>query len=343
MSSALPSISVREGVLLAGCALLSVVVACQSRKLQTLRRARRGGLSEGEGIGKNEVLRVIATHRSIRKFQRKPVPDHVLAELIETAMRSSTNGNMQTYSMVVTQDEKARRALALIHDNNGISDAPVIVTFVSDWSRMTRWCKLRGGKPGYDNFNAFLTGALDAMVCAQSLALAAESVGLGICFLGSTIWETHRLNLFFELPEHAHVVTSMMLGFPAEDPELRARLPATSHIHWEKYWSPTDQEILDYYADRESEGWHRYMKLYGAPWQEKLSSHKLSNLAQVYTCLKYSGSDFRLWSRNIFESLKSQSFMNNRAASADSKPCPVCKKMSHCLDPDRFGSSRKLF
>jgi len=63
----------------------------------------------------------------------------------------------------------------------------------------------------YSNFNAYLTGALDAMVAAQSIALAAEASGLGICFLGSAIWEPQKLHQYFKIPKRAHVVTSMML------------------------------------------------------------------------------------------------------------------------------------
>ena len=129
---------------------------------------------------------------------------------------------MQTYSVIITRDLAAKRELALIHDNSGIVDAPVLLTFVADWSRMVRWCQLRGAAPGYGNLNAYLTGAYDAMVTAQSIALAAEASGLGICFLGSTMWETGRLNEFFALPQGVHVVTTMMMGHPAEAPALRA-------------------------------------------------------------------------------------------------------------------------
>ncbi len=77
-------------------------------------------------------------------------------------------------------------------------------------------------------------------------------------------------------------------------------------------------------------------RLYGPAWNEKLETHKMENLAQVYTCLKYSGSDFRLFSRRFQESLEEQGFGNNKEMEADAAGCEFCGKMSHCLDPDRF-------
>lgn len=213
--------------------------------------------------------------------------------------------------------------------------APILLTFVADWSKMVRWCELRGAAPQYDNFNAFWTGANDAMVTAQSVALAAEASGLGICFLGSTIWETQRLNSFFHLPRGTHVVTTLMMGYPDEAPALRARLAVDEHVHFERFRESTDEAVLKHYASRETEGWNRYIALYGPAWQEKLESHKLENLAQVYTCLKYSGQDFRIWSRRQLESIEQQGFMDNAARNED-VPCPACNKKSHCLDPDRF-------
>ena len=138
---------------------------------------------------KRAMLAQLHAHRSIRKFTQQPVALELLRQLLDTAMRSSTNGNMQTYSAVISRDPETLRELALIHDNRGIAEAAAVVTFCADWSRMARWVSLRGGDTGaYDNFKAFLTAALDCMVLAQSFVLAAEVTGLGCCFLGSTIF-----------------------------------------------------------------------------------------------------------------------------------------------------------
>mmetsp|Transcript_32730 Transcript_32730/g.97699 ORF Transcript_32730/g.97699 Transcript_32730/m.97699 type:complete len:341 (-) Transcript_32730:174-1196(-) len=286
----------------------------------------------------------IRSHRSIRKFkQDRPVSKDTLERLLHVALRSSNNGNMQTSSVVITRDAEALKRLALIHDNGGVAKSAAVLTFCCDWSLMTRWCALRGADGrAYDNFNAFLTGALDAMVLAQSSALAAEAEGLGICFLGSTIWETELLGRQLDLPQQVHAVTSIMVGWPDEAPDERARLPLGPHVHEEVYSPLSDAGVLAHYRDRESEGWARYMQLYGPLYVAKLKAHGLDNLAQVYTTLKYSGQDFRLWSRKLLGSISAQGFSRNKDVGSDMGNCNVCGKFSHCLDPDRFSRSGRV-
>ena len=374
------------------------------------------------------VLNHISNHRTHRKFLPKEIPNELLKTIISTGLRSSTNGNMQTYSIIVTTEKDELKKLAIIHDNSNIANASVLLTFCADWRRMILWCKCRKAlkrwngvkhddkrddnrddKPEanddtkhkqngdtkhkqngdtkhednhiseeednpYSNFNAFLTGALDVMVAAQSIALCAEAANLGICFLGSTIWEPKRIADFLDLPEYVHPVTSMILGFP--DPEVqverKARLDMEGIVHWggkyERYKGPADkggknekkkkktygksespdgslgekhpdeevQKILDLYKEREHEGWERYKNLYGEAWVEKLESHGLENLAQVYTRLKYSGPDFRKWSRRFLKSLADKGFGRNEEEEGDREVCEVCGKLSHCLDEGRF-------
>ena len=138
----------------AGVALAALVGTSASIVLYTRLFAKRRT--------KEAVLNHIADHRSVRKFSGADVDDALLDEIISTAMRSSTNGNMQTYSVIVTRDLAEREQLARIHDNAAIATAPVVLTFVSDWTRMNAWCRLGGAFEAsgqcYNNFNAFLTG-----------------------------------------------------------------------------------------------------------------------------------------------------------------------------------------
>lgn len=268
------------------------------------------------------VLSQLGQHVSIRKFEPRPVPDQLLQRLLQHGVRSSTSGNMQTYSVIVTTEPSALQRLANIHDNGAMARAPVVLTFCADWSRMARWCDLRGARPQYDNWMAFITGNNDAMVAAQTVAVAAEASGLGICFLGSTTWATPQLCDFFALPQHVHPVTSLMLGWPAETPAIRSRLPMDGIVHRERYAPLTDEAVLKAFKDREVEGWERYIKLYGPTWQEKIDRHKLENLPQVYTTLKYTGRDFRRWSRLMLGSIEGQGFGDNAFREGDDEPSP---------------------
>ena len=100
--------------------------------------------------------------------------------------RASTTGNMQVYSIIVTRDKQKKKDLAPLHFNQKmITEAPVVLTFCADFNRFNKWCFERKAEPGYDNFLSFMTAAIDALLVAQTVCIAAESKGLGICYLGN--------------------------------------------------------------------------------------------------------------------------------------------------------------
>ncbi|MDE7123654.1 MAG: nitroreductase family protein, partial [Alistipes sp.] len=130
---------------------------------------------------------ILLKHRSIRKYRSTPIPDRLLAELLEAATRASTCGNMQLYSLVVTRDAALRAALAPCHFNQPmVTQAPCLVTVCADIHRFSMWCRQREAEPAYDNFAWFLNAATDALLAAQNLCIAAEAHSLGICILGTT-------------------------------------------------------------------------------------------------------------------------------------------------------------
>ena len=145
---------------------------------------------------------VLFKHRSIRKFRPTPIPEEVLRECLEAASRASTCGNMQLYSLVVTRDETLRERLAPCHFNQPmVRQAPCVVTVCADIHRFTMWCEQRDADPAYDNFAWFLNASTDALLAAQNLCVEAEMHGLGICYLGTTIYTAGDISQILELPK----------------------------------------------------------------------------------------------------------------------------------------------
>ena len=97
---------------------------------------------------------VLFKHRSIRKYRSAPIPGDVLRDVLEAATRASTCGNMQLYSLIVTQDRALREALSPCHFNQPmVVEAPCLVTVCADVHRFTMWCEQRDADPAYDNLS----------------------------------------------------------------------------------------------------------------------------------------------------------------------------------------------
>ena len=247
------------------------------------------------------MIKEIFTHRSIRKFKNKSIEEHHLTSALEAAMRASTCGNMQCYSIIVSQDKDMIAKLSPLHFGQvERMNAPCVVTFCADINRFSQWCRLRDAEPAYDNFVWFVNGAIDGMMAAQNLILQAESCGLGACVLGTTLYTADAIIEVLELPKGVIPVTSVVLGYPDEEPELTDRLPLDAVVHFEKYVDYTDEKINSAWAEREA----------SEETANLLVENKLPNLAQIFTINRYNANDNVAFSKKYFEILKSQGFFN---------------------------------
>lgn len=248
------------------------------------------------------MIDIILNHRSIRKYQPKAVENEKLQQILSAATRASTTGNMQVYSMVVTQDAKIREQLWEAHfKQDMVLQAPVHITFCADFNRFSLWCKQRNADPGYDNFLSFLTAAIDALLAAQNAALAAENLDLGICYLGTVTWMADRFIEILQLPELVVPVGALVLGYPDERPPLTPRLPLKGIVHNEVYEDFNNSDIDQIYSEMENLEDTRKL----------LKENNKATLAQVFTDNRYKREDNRFFSQKFLTVLQKQGFMKN--------------------------------
>lgn len=237
--------------------------------------------------------------RTIRKYQQKDISVELLNDLFESAFRASTVGNMQVYSVVVTRDAARKAKLAPAHFNQPmVQTAPVVLTFCIDLRRFSKWCEQRKAEPGYNNFEWFVTGAVDTLLAAQTFCVAAEEKGLGICYLGTTTYNPDLIIEALELPELVFPLTTVTVGWPDEEPGQVDRLPLEAILHEEVYHDYTADDIDRLYAYKES-----------LPENKRFveENHK-ETLAQVFTDVRYTKKDSEMMSQKLWEMMKKQGF-----------------------------------
>lgn len=228
------------------------------------------------------------SHRSIRSYKSDPIDDDLLNEILMTGLRSSSSGNMQTWSVIVTKDEAMRQKLYEVHSHQGmILEAPVVLTFCADLFRMREWIRVNESKQSFDDLLGFLVGATDAVIAAQTMCLSAESVGLGICYMGTTWFAAKELIDILHLPKWVFPVTSLVMGYPNEDPALRDRLPLDLIVHNEQYQQLSDDEIRETHRGREEKAWARYNSIETI--RQRIEEAGIKKVTDYYTSeFKYS-------------------------------------------------------
>lgn len=257
--------------------------------------------------GTQSVFENIHNHRSIRKYKQDAVPEELLEKILNAALRASSSGNMQAYSVIVTTDSGLRKELGPAHfDQSMVQDAPVLMTFCADFHRMRRWIALKDAPENFDNYMSFMIAAIDATLAAQNAALAAEALGLGICFLGTTLASCGDIARILNCPSHVVPVVGFTLGFPDEMPAPRDRLPLDGMVHRDRYRDLKDEDILGIYKDRERAGWDRYMA--NDELRRMVEESGVKNLAQIYTKLKYTRESHIGYSEHVLTCLRERGF-----------------------------------
>ena len=258
----------------------------------------------------NSLSELLRRHRSIRKYKPDPIPAELVEQVCGDAIAgSSSSGNLNSVSFVLTRDPERKRRLYELHfEQDMVLEAPLLITFCADWFRTREWLRLRGARDNFDNLIGYHVAAFDAIIVAQSVCLGFEAHGLGICYMGTTLHSMTEISEFLDLPDTCLPVTTIVVGYPAEDPAKRDRLPLAAFLHDETYRRPTVEELEGTYDQREARGWARYMAY--PEIRMKIEAAGITSLAQFYTSeIKYDPDEFRRDSAKLRALLEAKHFL----------------------------------
>ena len=194
----------------------------------------------------NPTLDLLHRHGSVRKYLADPVPAELIEQIVRAAQRGSTSSNLQVVSVVAVTDATKRKRLSEICGQEHVAQPPVVLVWCADLKRLDRACELRGCKQVTDYVENFLTCVLDAGIAAQNAAVAAESLGLGVCYLGSIRNNTQTVIELLALPRLVFPVVGMAVGRPAAPPAVRPRLATSAILSWERYAETSDATLREY-------------------------------------------------------------------------------------------------
>jgi nitroreductase len=257
------------------------------------------------------LAHLMESHRSIRSFSNRSLDGAWIDGVLQQSLQgSSSSGNLNMVSVVKTMDAARKQRLHQLHfEQPMVLQAPLVLTFCADTFRTRTWLQQRQARLGFGDFISWHVAAFDAIILAQTAALAFESHGLGICYMGTTLHSMGAIAEFLELPDHCLPVTSMVVGWPAEAPAQRDRLPAAAWIHDERYQPPGPADIDAHFAERERRGRERYLSL-GEAMARRWAEHGITSLAQFYTSkIKYDPDQFRLDSEALHQLMEARGFL----------------------------------
>ncbi|PID63052.1 MAG: oxygen-insensitive NADPH nitroreductase [Gammaproteobacteria bacterium] len=196
----------------------------------------------------NDTMTLLQSHRSIRKFTDEPVAQDTVEAIVACGQAAATSSNLQASTVIQVSNPDTRQAMAeLAGGQNWVASAPVFLVWCADLARSGRACALAGGEFEAGMTEHFIIATVDVALAAQNAAVAAESLGLGICYIGGLRNDPAKVSALLALPDQVYPVFGFCLGHPAQDPEVKPRLPVAAVLMQERYdASARDAHIADY-------------------------------------------------------------------------------------------------
>lgn len=197
-----------------------------------------------------DALSLLKSHRSIRKFTDEPVSDDTVADIISAGLAAATSSNVQATTVIRVRNPETRAAIAaLAGGQTYVETAAAFFVWCADLHRSAVACEMAGGDfhPGVTEH--FVIATVDCALAAQNAVVAAESLGLGICYIGGIRNDPAQVTELLELPDQVFPLFGLCIGWPDQDPALKPRLPLSVTLKEETYTEDDDRDGIESYDD----------------------------------------------------------------------------------------------
>lgn len=191
------------------------------------------------------TIDLLCAHRSIRHFTDQPVTQEQREAIIASAQATSSSSFLQCSSIIRITDRAMREQLVtLTGGQQHVAQAAEFWVFCADFHRNFEISP--EAKPGLAE--QLLLGVVDTALMAQNAFTAAESLGLGGVYIGGIRNNIEAVGELLQVPKHVLPLFGLCLGWPADDPGLKPRMPASLLVH-ENHYQPLDRDALAQYDE----------------------------------------------------------------------------------------------
>lgn len=192
------------------------------------------------------TIDLLRSHRSIRHFTDESISDAQREAIIAAAQGTSSSSFLQCTTIIRITDQSLRESLVTLSGGQKhVAQAAEFWVFCADFNRHLQVCP--DAQLGLAE--QLLLGVVDTAMMAQNALTAAESLGLGGVFIGGLRNNIEPVTELLTLPKHVLPLFGLCLGWPADNPDIKPRLPATLVVH-ENHYQPLDQDVLSQYDEQ---------------------------------------------------------------------------------------------
>lgn len=206
-----------------------------------------------------QFIDLLLQHRSIRKFKNQEIDQTLLERVLMAGQAAATSSFAQAYSLIRITDATTRDKLAELCGHQAyVSECAEFFVCCADLARNRFICQQAGIVSSPDYMEQLIIATTDTALMAQNMVIAAESEGLGTCYIGGIRNNPHQVSDLLKLPDYVYPVFGLCLGYAAQDPETKPRLPLSVWVKENTYQEISkldelqkyDTDVSEYYKSR---------------------------------------------------------------------------------------------
>lgn len=211
----------------------------------------------------NETVRQLYERKSVRVYTEEAIDESVVQEILTAAAMAPTAGNQQLYTILRITDEDKKKRLSESCDHQPfIAQAKLVLIFCADCLKWYEAFRTAGCQPRKPGVGDLMLAVSDATIAAQNAVVAAESYGIGSCYIGDIMENIEIQREILDLPEYVFPAAMLVMGYPTQQQKERVK-PARGDmrfiVHENGYHRMDAAELRELYAPKavntEYESW----------------------------------------------------------------------------------------
>ena len=212
----------------------------------------------------NEIIASLHSRKSVRAYLDQPIPQEAKQAILEAACQAPTAGNQQLYTIIDVTDQALKDRLAVTCDNQPfIAAAPLVLIFCADCRKWLRAYQEAGQSARLPGAGDLMLAVTDTAIAAQNAVVAAESLGIGSCYIGDILEQRETHQAMLSLPPYVVPAVMLVMGYPTAQQQERpkpARCGMKHIVHENAYREMDGDELRETFGPRAGEkGFDAYM------------------------------------------------------------------------------------
>lgn len=215
----------------------------------------------------NQTIQELFERKSIRAYEERDLSPEEKRLILQAATMAPSAGNQQLYTILDITDQRLKDALAVSCDDQPfIAKAKLVLIFCADCQKWYDGFRETGCAPRHPGVGDLMLAVLDAAIAAQNAVTAAESLGIGSCYIGDIMERCEQHRALLNLPPYVFPAAMLVFGYPTAQQKVRkkpARAPLSSIVHENGYRPMTAAERQQmFYPASAAKPYEEWMKAF---------------------------------------------------------------------------------